>query len=43
MEPNSPWFNQPDRFNIRLRHRSLEDFYRVHSQPDFQLDMIRLT
>ena len=37
MEPNSPWFNEPERFNIRLRHRTLRDFYRAHRAPDFSL------
>ena len=37
MEPNSPWFNDPERFGITLRHRTLMDFYEAHRAPDFNL------
>lgn len=37
MEPNSPWFNEPERYGLRLRHRTLEDFRRAHGEPEMSL------
>ena len=37
MEPHAPWFNEPHRFGLSLRRRTLRDFYEGHRRPDFAL------
>ncbi len=37
MEPGAPWWLHPERYGVRSRWRSLEDFRRAHGQADFQL------
>lgn len=37
VEPGSPWFSHPERYGIRLRHRTLADFHEAHAHGRFTL------
>lgn len=32
MEPGAPWFENPEKFGIKLKRKTIEDFHNVHSK-----------
>lgn len=34
MEPGAPWFENPEKFGIKLKRETIEDFHRVHSKKN---------
>lgn len=37
MEPGAPWFENPDKFGIKLKRKTIDDFHFVHSQKNSSL------
>jgi len=37
MEPGAPWFENPDKFGIKLKRKTIADFHQVHSEKTMSL------